>query len=47
MLGQSRTKEMMTPAGVGNLFAFGFSEHAKHLNGGDLRFDSGMTLTYE
>ena len=47
MLGQSRTKEMMTPAEVGNLFAFGFSKHAKHLNGGDLRFDGGMTLTYE
>ena len=47
MLGQSRTKEMMTPAEVGNLFAFGFSDHAKHLNGGDLRFDGGMTLTYE
>jgi len=47
MLGQSRTKEMMTPAEVGNLFAFGFSRHASHLNGGDLRFDGGMTLTYE
>lgn len=47
MLGQSRTKEMMTPTEVGNLFAFGFSKHAKHLNGGDLRFDGGMTLTYE
>jgi len=47
MLGQSRTKEMMTPAEVGNLFAFGFSKHASHLNGGDLRFDGGMTLTYE
>ncbi|PSP55788.1 D-beta-hydroxybutyrate dehydrogenase [Halobacteriales archaeon QS_1_67_19] len=47
MLGQSRTTEMMTPAEVGNLFAFGFSEHAQHLNGGDLRFDGGMTLTYE
>ncbi|WP_137283508.1 SDR family oxidoreductase [Halorussus salinisoli] len=47
MLGQSRTKEMMTPAEVANLFAFGFSKHASHLNGGDLRFDGGMTLTYE
>jgi 3-hydroxybutyrate dehydrogenase len=47
MLGQSRTKEMMTPTEVGNLFAFGFSKNAKHLNGGDLRFDGGMTLTYE
>jgi 3-hydroxybutyrate dehydrogenase len=47
MLGQSRTKEMMTPAEVGNLFVFGFSKHGNHLNGGDLRFDGGMTLTYE
>jgi 3-hydroxybutyrate dehydrogenase len=47
MLGQSRTKEMMTPAEVGNLFVFGFSKHGSHLNGGDLRFDGGMTLTYE
>jgi 3-hydroxybutyrate dehydrogenase len=38
---------MMTPAEVANLFAFGFSNHAEHLNGGDLRFDGGMTLTYE
>lgn len=47
MLGQSRTKEMMTPTDVANLFVFGFSDHAKHLNGGDLLFDGGMTLTYE
>jgi 3-hydroxybutyrate dehydrogenase len=47
MLGQSRTKEMMEPVDVGNLFAFGFSKHAQHLNGGDLLFDGGMTLTYE
>ena len=47
MLGQSRTKEMMSPADVANLFVFGFSDHAKHLNGGDLLFDGGMTLTYE
>jgi len=47
MLGQARTKEMMTPAEVANLFVFGFSQHADHLNGGDLLFDGGMTLTYE
>ena len=47
MLGQSRTTEMMTPAEVANLFVFGFSKHANHLNGGDLKFDDGMTLTYE
>jgi len=47
MLGQARTKEMMTPAEVANLFIFGFSSHAKHLNGGDLLFDGGYTHTYE
>ncbi|WP_254278905.1 SDR family oxidoreductase [Haloarcula marina] len=47
MLGQARTKEMMTPAEVANLFVFGCSRHAKHLNGGDLLFDGGYTNTYE
>ena len=47
MLGQSRTKRMMSPVEVANLFVFGFSKHAKHLNGGDLLFDGGMTGTYE
>ncbi|MBX0294564.1 SDR family oxidoreductase [Haloarcula nitratireducens] len=47
MLGQARTKEMMTPAEVANLFVFGFSNHAKHLNGADLLFDGGYTHTYE
>ena len=47
MLGQARTKEMMTPAEVANLFVFGFSRHAKHLNGADLLFDGGYTTTYE
>jgi len=47
MLGQARTKEMMTPAEVANLFVFGFSGHARHLNGGDLLFDGGYTHTYE
>ncbi|RBI62597.1 D-beta-hydroxybutyrate dehydrogenase [halophilic archaeon] len=47
MLGQSRASEMMTPLEVGNLFVFGFSKHAGHLNGGDLTVDGGMTLTYE
>lgn len=47
MLGQARTKTMMDPIDVGNLFVFGFSDHAAHLNGGDLLFDGGMTLTYE
>jgi 3-hydroxybutyrate dehydrogenase len=47
MLGQARTKEMMTPADVANLFIFGFSDHASHLNGGDLLWDGGYTTTYE
>jgi 3-hydroxybutyrate dehydrogenase len=47
MLGQARTTEMMTPPEVANLFVFGFSSHAKHLNGADLLFDGGYTHTYE
>jgi len=47
MLGQSRVEEMMDPVDVANLFVFGFSDHASHLNGGDLLFDGGATLTYE
>ncbi len=47
MLGQSRVKEMMEPVDVANLFVLGFSRHARHLNGGDLPFEGGMTLTYE
>jgi len=47
MLGQARTKEMMTPAEVANLFVFGFSQHGKHLNGGDMLWDGGYTTTYE
>jgi 3-hydroxybutyrate dehydrogenase len=47
MLGQARTKEMMTPAEVANLFTFGFSRHGRHLNGGDLLWDGGFTTTYE
>jgi 3-hydroxybutyrate dehydrogenase len=47
MLGQARTKTMMTPAEVANLFTFGFSRHATHLNGADLLWDGGYTNTYE
>lgn len=47
MLGQARTKEMMTPADVANLFTFGLSGHSKHLNGGDMLWDGGFTNTYE
>lgn len=46
MLGESRVKEMMEPVDVGNLFSFGFSRHASHLNGGDILHDGGMVLTY-
>jgi 3-hydroxybutyrate dehydrogenase len=46
MLGKSRVKEMMEPVDVANLFAFGFSQRARHLNGGDLTFDGGHTFTY-
>jgi 3-hydroxybutyrate dehydrogenase len=46
MMGKSRTKEMMSPIEVGNLFIFGFSRFAKYLIGGDLLFDGGMVLTY-
>jgi 3-hydroxybutyrate dehydrogenase len=47
MLGQARATELMDPVDVANLFVFGFSNLASHLNGGDLTFDDGMTLTYE
>lgn len=47
MLGQSRVKELMEPIDVANLFVIGFSKLARHLDGGDLLFDGGMTLTYE
>ena len=46
MMGNSRVKEMMSPAEVANLFIFGISKHAKYLVGGDLLFDGGMVLTY-
>jgi 3-hydroxybutyrate dehydrogenase len=47
MLGQARTKEMMTPAQVANLFTFGFSRHGQHLNGSDMLWDGGYVTTYE
>lgn len=46
MLGESRVKEMMEPVDVANLFTFGFSKRARHLNGGDLTFDGGHLFTY-
>jgi 3-hydroxybutyrate dehydrogenase len=46
MLSESRSTEMMAPVEVANLFTFGLSRHGRHLNGGDLCWDGGMTLTY-
>jgi 3-hydroxybutyrate dehydrogenase len=46
MLGESRVKEMMEPVDVANLFTFGFSNHGRHLNGGDLTWDGGHISTY-
>jgi 3-hydroxybutyrate dehydrogenase len=46
MMGKSRTKEMMNPIEVGNLFVLGFSRFARCLIGGDLLLDGGMVLTY-
>jgi 3-hydroxybutyrate dehydrogenase len=46
MMGKSRTKEMMSPVEVANLFIFGFSRFGRCLIGGDLLFDGGMVLTY-
>ncbi|MEZ3114507.1 SDR family NAD(P)-dependent oxidoreductase [Halobaculum sp. MBLA0147] len=47
MLGQARATELMEPVEVANQFLYGFSEHAAHLNGTDLRHDDGMVDTYE
>jgi 3-hydroxybutyrate dehydrogenase len=47
MLGQARVKEMMEPVEVANLFTLGFSKYGRHLDGGDLLWDGGMTLTYD
>jgi 3-hydroxybutyrate dehydrogenase len=47
MLGQARTKTMMAPVDVANLFAFGFSTFGRHLNGADLLWDGGYVHTYE
>jgi len=46
MLAESRSTKMMDPIEVANLFTFGLSHHGQHLNGADLRWDGGMTLTY-
>lgn len=46
MLEEARTKELMDPIEAANTFVFAFSEHARFLNGADLLFDGGYTLTY-
>jgi 3-hydroxybutyrate dehydrogenase len=46
MLSKTRNNEMMEPYDVGNLFAYGFSDYARFLNGGDMRHDGGMSHTY-
>jgi 3-hydroxybutyrate dehydrogenase len=46
MLERTRVKEMMEPYEVANLFVMGCSRHSKHLNGGDVTHEGGMSLTY-
>ncbi len=46
MLGQTRVKELMEPYEVANLFVMGCSKHSDHLNGGDMTYEGGMSLTY-
>lgn len=46
MLEHTRVTEMMEPYEVANLFVMGCSQHSKHLNGGDMTHDGGMSLTY-
>jgi 3-hydroxybutyrate dehydrogenase len=46
MLEEARTKELMEPIEAANAFVFAFSDHARFVNGADLLFDGGYTLTY-
>jgi 3-hydroxybutyrate dehydrogenase len=46
MLEQTRVKEMMEPYEVANLYVMGCSRHSRHLNGGDMTHEGGMSLTY-
>lgn len=46
MLERTRVKEMMEPYEVANLFVMGCSHNSKHLNGGDMTHEGGMSLTY-
>jgi 3-hydroxybutyrate dehydrogenase len=47
LLSEARTDQSIEPYEIANLFVFGFSDHATHLNGGDLLWDGGFTSTYE
>jgi len=47
LLGQARVEEMMEPYEVANLFVMGLSDHGRFLDGGDMRHEGGMSLTYE
>jgi len=46
MLERTRVKEMMEPYEVANLYVMGCSSHSRHLNGGDMTHEGGMSLTY-
>ncbi|QLH85019.1 SDR family NAD(P)-dependent oxidoreductase [Halosimplex pelagicum] len=46
MLERTRVKEMMEPYEVANLFVMGCSHHSRHLDGGDMTHEGGMSLTY-
>lgn len=46
MLEHTQATEMLEPYEVANLFVFGCSHHCRHLNGGDMLHDGGMTRTY-
>jgi len=46
MLGHTRANEMLEPYEVGNLYVMGCSHHSKHLNGGDMTHEGGMSRTY-
>lgn len=47
MLGEARVSELMDPVEVANLFIYGWSGHGRFLDGGDLLWDGGYSLTYE
>lgn len=46
LLGDLRTKQLMDPVDIANVFLFGCSTHSELLNGGDFRWDGGLSYTY-